>query len=165
MGFDESDVDQCWESWRDLFLNAVESFIPKIKLKDAKSPRWIDGEIIKLSKKKKRLLKQAKQSNSAVHWDNYRLIRKQIKTATKRKYRELLKDLQSDLKDDPKKFWNFYRSKTKSARIPKVVHLGSVKASTPAAKANLFNHFFASVFLKTDLHTVETATTFTAQDD
>ena len=84
MGFDESDVDQCWESWRDLFLNAVESFIPKIKLKDAKSPRWADGEIIKLSRKKKRLLKQAKQSNSAVHWDNYGSIRKQIKTVTKR---------------------------------------------------------------------------------
>ena len=61
MGFDESNyVDQCWESWRDLFLNAVESFIPKIKLKDANSPRWIYGEIIKLSRKKKQLLKQAK---------------------------------------------------------------------------------------------------------
>ena len=39
MWFDESDVDQCWASWRDLFLYAVDSFIPKIKLKDAKSPR------------------------------------------------------------------------------------------------------------------------------
>ena len=36
---------------------------------------------------------------------------------------------------------------------------------TPAAKANLFNHFFASVFFKPDLHTVETATTFPAQDN
>ena len=39
MGLDESDIDQCWGSWRDLFLNAVESFIPKIRLKDAKCPR------------------------------------------------------------------------------------------------------------------------------
>ena len=52
MGFDEDDIDQSWKSWRDLFLNAVESFIPKIKLKDAKSPKWIDSEIIKLSKQK-----------------------------------------------------------------------------------------------------------------
>lgn len=60
MGFDEDDIDQSWESWRDLFLNAVESFIPKIKLKDAKSPKWIDSEIIKLSKQKYRLWKRAK---------------------------------------------------------------------------------------------------------
>ena len=46
MGFDEDDIDQSWESWRDLFLNAVaESFIPKIKLRDAKSPKWIDSEL------------------------------------------------------------------------------------------------------------------------
>lgn len=103
MWFDESDVDQCRESWRDLFLNAVESIIPlKIKLKDARSPRWIDGEIIKLSRKKRLLFKKAKHSNSAVHWDNYRSIRKEIKTVTKRKYREFLKDLQADLKDNQK---------------------------------------------------------------
>ena len=50
MGFDEDDIDQSWESCRNLFLNAVDSFIPKIKLKDAKSTKWIDSEIIKLSK-------------------------------------------------------------------------------------------------------------------
>jgi hypothetical protein len=46
-----NDVDQCWVGWRDLFLTAVEAFVPKIKLKDTKSPKWIDSEIIKLSKK------------------------------------------------------------------------------------------------------------------
>ena len=66
MGFDEDDIDQSWESWRDLFLNAVETFIPKIKLKDAKSPKWIDSEIIKLSKQKYCLWKRAKQSNSPI---------------------------------------------------------------------------------------------------
>ena len=60
MGFDEDYIDQSWESWRDLLLNAVESFTPKIKLKDAKSPKWIDSEIIKLSKQKYRLWKRAK---------------------------------------------------------------------------------------------------------
>jgi len=44
MGFDESDVDLGWESWRDVFLNAVESCIPKIKLKDDQ-----DGLMVKLS--------------------------------------------------------------------------------------------------------------------
>ena len=60
MGFDENDIDQSWESWRDLFLNVVESFIPIIKLKNAKSPKWTDSEMIKLSKQKFRLWKRAK---------------------------------------------------------------------------------------------------------
>ena len=163
MGFDEDDIDQTWESWRDLSLNAVESFFPKIKLKDAKSPKWIDSEIIKLSKQKYPLWKRAKQSNSPILWDNYRAKRKQIKTATKRKYHDFLMNMQTDLKDDPKKFWSFYGAKTKSARIPKVVCFGDQKASTPVAKAKLFNRFFASVFQKLNLHT--TTSTQTATDN
>ena len=131
MRFDEDYIDQSWESWRDLLLNAVESFTPKIKLKDAKSPKWIDSEIIKLSKQKYRLWKRTKQSNSPILWDNYRAKRKQIKTATKRKHHDFLLNMQTLLKDDPKKFWSFYRAKTKSARIPKVVCLGDQKASSP----------------------------------
>ena len=58
MGFDEHDIDQSWESWRDLFLRCW--FIcSKIMLKDAKSPKWTDSEIIKLSKQKYRLWKRA----------------------------------------------------------------------------------------------------------
>ena len=163
MGFDEDDIDQSWESWRDLSLSAVESFFPKIKLKDVKSPKWIDSEIIKLSKQKYRLWKRAKQSNSPILWDNYRAKRKQIKTATKRKYHDFLMNMQTDLKDDPKKFWSFYGAKTKSARIPKVVCFGDQKASTPVAKANLFNRFFVSVFQKPNLHT--TTSTQTATDN
>ena len=62
-----------------------------------------------------------------------------------------------------KKFWPFYGAKTKSARIPKVVCFGDQKASTPVAKANLFNRFFASVFQKPNLHT--TTSTQTATDN
>ena len=163
IGYDENDIDQSWESWRDLFLNAVESFIPKIRLKDAKSPKWIDSEIIKLSKKKDRLWRRAKQSNSPTLWESYRILRKQIKTATKRKYHDFLMNIQSDLKDNPKKFWSFYGAKTKSSRIPKVVCFGNQKASTPVAKANLFNRFFASVFQKSNLHMA--TNTHTATDN
>ena len=134
-----------------------------LKLKDAKSPKWIDSEIIKLSKQKYRLWKRAKQSNSPILWDNYRAKRKQIKTATKRKYHDFLMNMQTNLKDDPKKFWSFYGAKTKSARIPIVVCFGDQKALTPVAKANLFNCFFASVFQKPNLHT--TTSTQTATDN
>ena len=113
-----------------------------------------------MSRQKDRLWKRAKRSNSATHWDAYKLLRKQIKTATKRKYREFLTNLQSELKDNPKRFWSFYGAKTKSPRILKVVSLNNHKASAAKAKADLFIRFFASVFQKTNLHTsINTATT------
>ena len=75
-----------------------------------------------------------------------------MKTATKHKYRTFLKNLQDNLKDNPKQFWSFYRVKTKAARIPRVVNLGREKASTAPAKAAIFNKYFASGFQKTDYH-------------
>ena len=89
--------------------------------------------------------------------------RKQIKTGTKRKYHDFLMNMQTNLKDNQKKFWSLYGAKTKSATIPKVVCFGDQKASTPVAKANLFNRFFASVFQKPNLHT--TTSTQTATDN
>ena len=89
--------------------------------------------------------------------------RKQIKTGTKRKYHDFPMNMQTNLKDNQKKFWSLYGAKTKSARIPKVVCFGDQKASTPVAKANLFNRFFASVFQKPNLHT--TTSTQTATDN
>ena len=41
-------LSQCWESWSDLFLNAVESIMPKIKLKDARSRDPQIGLMVKL---------------------------------------------------------------------------------------------------------------------
>ncbi|XP_068703976.1 uncharacterized protein [Montipora foliosa] len=163
MGFNEDDINQSWESWRDLFLNAVDSFIPKIKLKDSKSPKWIDSEIIKLSKQKYRLWKRAKQSDSPILWNNYGAKRRQIKTATKRKYQDFLMNMQTNLNDYPKKFWSFYGAKTKSERILKVVCFGDQKASTAVAKANLFNRSFASVFHKPNINAI--TSTHTATDN
>lgn len=163
--FDCNDIDQCWECWRDLFLTTVDTFVPKLKIRDSKSPKWIDGEIIKLSKHKDKLWKLAKNSNLPSDWDKYRDIRKQVKTATKRKYRTFLKNLQDNLKDDPKQFWSFYRAKTKAARIPKVVNLGREKASTSPAKAAIFNKYFASVFQKSDYHKPTTTPSSSPSDN
>ena len=146
--FDDNDVNLCWERWRDLFLSAVDTFVPKIKINDSKSPKWIDGEIIMLSKKKEKLFRKAKRSNSQILWESYKEIRKHIKSTTKRKYHEFLLSFQDNLKENPKLFWSFYKAKTKAPRIPNTVYLSQEKASNTIEKAELFNRFFCSVYLK-----------------
>ena len=145
---DDNDINLCWERWRDLFLSAVDTYVPKIKINDPKSPKWIDGEIIMLSKKKQKLFRKAKHCNSQILWERYRETRKYLKSATKRKYHEFLSTLQDNLKENPKLFWSFYRAKTKANRIPNTVYRCQEKASSSIEKAELFNKFFCSVYLK-----------------
>ena len=88
--------------------------MPTIKHKDSKSPKWIDGEIILLVKKKEKLRIKAKRSDLPLHWTIYREIRKHIKKLTKWKYRDYISHLHDSTKDNPKLCWSFYRAKTKA---------------------------------------------------
>ena len=55
--------------------------------------------------------------------------------------------------NNPKRFWSFIKSKTKSRSIPTEVSLDDQKASSSTDKAQLFNNFFASVFtVSPDIH-------------
>ncbi|CAB4020455.1 Hypothetical predicted protein [Paramuricea clavata] len=42
------DIVQHWSDWKDLFLTAVNKFVPVKTIKDINSPQWIDGEVRQL---------------------------------------------------------------------------------------------------------------------
>jgi hypothetical protein len=47
-----SDINDCCEIWRDLFLTAVEDIVPKKTVSDKNTPPWIDHEVKHLIRKK-----------------------------------------------------------------------------------------------------------------
>ena len=44
--FQNNDIETCWFTWKQRFIEAVDKCIPKLKLKSANTPPWIDGEVI-----------------------------------------------------------------------------------------------------------------------
>jgi hypothetical protein len=42
---DEADIDECWQVWKDLFLTAIDQFVPKKTVLDTNTPPWIDWEV------------------------------------------------------------------------------------------------------------------------
>ena len=63
-------------------------------------------------------------------------------------YKAFLGRLGNDCKANPKRFWSFFRSKTKCKNLPGVVEHSGVEATEPNDKANMFNEYFESVFVK-----------------
>ena len=47
-----SDVDECWEVWKDLFLKTIDQFVPNKTVLDINTPPWIDREVKHLINKK-----------------------------------------------------------------------------------------------------------------
>ena len=115
----------------------------KIKINDPKCC-WNHNAL----KKKAKTFRKYKHSNSQILWERYRETRRYLKSATRRKYHEFLSTLQGNLKENPKLFWSFYRAKTKTNRIPNTVYMCQEIVSNSIEKAELFNKFFCSVYLK-----------------
>ena len=63
---DDINIVQYWSDWKDLFLTAVNKFVPVKTIKDINSPQWIDGEVRQLVRKKYAALKKFRQNRSII---------------------------------------------------------------------------------------------------
>ena len=68
------DIVQYWSDWKDLFLTAVNKFVPVKTIKDINSPLWIDGEVRQLVRKKYAALKKFRQNRSIIRKQKLRCI-------------------------------------------------------------------------------------------
>ena len=72
------DIVQYWSDWKDLFLTAVNKFVPVKTIKDINSPQWIDGEVRQLVRKKYAALKKFRQNRSIIGKQKLRCISQNI---------------------------------------------------------------------------------------
>ena len=71
----------------------------------------------------------------------------------KHNYQIFVEDSSDKVKTNPKRFWSFFHEKTKSKAILDILTDGISEYSDTAAKADLFNKYFQSVFNKDISHT------------
>ena len=66
-------------------------------------------------------------------------------------YNQYINDFRATLVDNPKPFWSFFRSKTRS-NLPQVISDDNGIAASSKEKATLFNNYFYSVFTQPKDH-------------
>jgi hypothetical protein len=93
----ESDINTAWAKWKDLFLAAVDSYV-----KGSYKPPYITQEIIHALNTKKTLRKRAKATNSPHIWEQFRELRRSIKSLIRSKKREYISTLASSDKVNPR---------------------------------------------------------------
>ena len=102
-------------------LAPVLPAVPKVVIKDANGPPWIDKEVLLLIKKKNRTRRKAKLKDSVNLWERFRELRRQVKKMVKFKKRSHLTKLSSSLRDNSRKLWSYYKAITKTTRIPGLI--------------------------------------------
>ena len=131
-----------------MLFRAIDHHIPQRTLKRRSRPPWIDNEIMKLSRKKKKLWKRLKTNGSADLFLKFKDLRRKTKKLINSSYQHYLQSLSGKLQENPRHFWAFYSIKSKTKRIPETVIYGDTRSRDLNSKVELFNAFFHSVYSK-----------------
>ena len=102
-------------------------------------------------KRKESVRRAAKKHNGAFYLENFRMLRKESKALVNRlklklKLKEYHTSLGDSLKVNPKRFFSYFRHKTKSNTIPANVTYGGRQISSGEEMAEAFNEYFYSSF-------------------
>ena len=134
---DNDTMEEVWLNWKSAFFKAVENNVPSKKITSRQNVPWITSDIHELFHKRKRLWKKAKSTQLDVDWNKYKSLRNKVKSELNKSYYQHVHSL-IDSKN-PKRFWSFITSKTKSKSIPVTMKWSDrgVTASTGKDKAEL----------------------------
>ncbi len=145
------DIDQICTSWTDTLTRLIKQYIPIIKIKKNNTPPWIDGDILKFSKKKEAARRKALRLDTAAAWTKFKKLRNKLKSLINKKYSAYINEVSNDASNNPKRFWGLVKNKSKSRHIPETISYKGINETNAKNKANLFNTFFFDNFTTEDI--------------
>ena len=149
------DPNEGWSFFRNKLHSLIKIHIPSITIKDHGRPPWFDSETLNLCKKKARLHKKYKASETPANYDRFSECRKRLKLMIEEKMETNLNDDENDPALISKKFWTHLKSTNKSTRIPESMYYNSRYRNNPKDQATLFNQFFADQFSEASSYDID----------
>ena len=137
----------------EILNRAQDKYIPKKTVAGGNKKKTQGITAVKVIKKKHRAWQRYMETQSEEKYREYTRLRNKVKSITRRAQHELEKDIAHEVKNNPKRFWNYVKSRTKiKARIPDlfkdVKNHKAGMAETDEDKAQVLSSFFSSVFTK-----------------
>ena len=155
----EQNLDLIVENFNNVLLQAAEKSIPnKIATIRPTEYPWINGLIRKLIRKRKRLYRKVKRTNSEQVWQKFKRTRNIVTNELRKSKQEYLDKLTDQLnveKVNPKTFWKISKQLLKldisSSSIPPLNINGHILESDQE-KATALNEYFSSQATVNDMN-------------
>lgn len=152
---ESSSVDEMWCHFRDILLDGMKNFIPRTKNKNFRDSRKtffpFNKALQTLIRKKHRLWNRWIDTRKEDKHKEYIKMRNRVKSETRKLIKLEQDNIAVDCKNNPKKFWKYIKSKSKTKTT-----LGDLKwkdekgnlntAETDSDKATALEEYFSSVF-------------------
>jgi hypothetical protein len=151
LGQVDQDINAMWGVFEETVRSAQNSFVPNKEVNPAKK-KWripLDHKTVELVKKKHRAWQRYMETREREKLQEFRRIRNKVRKATRKGRRDFEMSIAKDVKENPKRFWSYVNSKTKSrSEIPdlKVIQNDKERVITSdQEKVNEFGRFFGEV--------------------
>ena len=142
-----NNIDNKLTAWLTKVKGFIFANIPQITIKQGHSQPWIDHEALRHIRKKDTALRAAKYYKTRFHWDKFAQIRNRLKNMISTKHTQFLASMCNSITHNPKKFWTYLKTQTKSRGIPDYLKApNGTKITDSTGMASNFNTYFHSTF-------------------
>ena len=143
-------INDLWQNFKNICIRCLEMVPAKNISTNYKHP-WINRTIKRLSRRKQRYFKRAKQTNSPEHWLEYHKIKVECRRECQNTYNKYITILVSSTdKTVNKRLWTYIKSQKKDYCGVASLKLENITLTQPQAKAEALNNYFSSVFITED---------------
>lgn len=112
-----------------------------------KYPLWYKRPLIKLLKEKAKFHKTFKTYGNSYDRDSFIILRERARTMENDMYNVYIKKIENSIKENPRAFWSYVKSKNQSNAYPSVMEFGGRSSDRGDEVSNMFGEYFHSTFL------------------
>ena len=100
------DVDNAWLNFKTCFLHVADKHAPQIeKQVRGRNTPWLANEIKKVMAERDHFYRQARRTNTELHWSRYKSLRNQVTAMIRKAKSSYNRRIIEENSDDPKNFW------------------------------------------------------------
>jgi hypothetical protein len=152
MGRTHQQVEDSWNDFKNGLREVILRFVPEKMIRERHHLPWINQQIRRLLKKKRRRYIKAKRTGNARHWEEYNQLQKQCRSLIKEAHENYIQGLfESENGRPSKKFWRTVKARRKdNVGVPPLRDCRGSLITDAKGKANVLSEQYKKVFTVED---------------
>lgn len=140
-------LDEAIGYFYDVIRSLRDKHIPTGSFKSQFYPKWYSAALIKLIKEKYKFIRKYRIYNNKTDLLSFKCLRDRARNLEHSCYLNFMASVEDSIEKNPKYFWSFLKSRSKSNSMPTNIKYNNVVATSGESICNSFSSYFLSTFL------------------